>query len=225
MANFMSGWWSGSWPQSGYGFGAADKDYPTGVHPGIDLGLAFGTPVYAGEPGTVVWSGWMTGLGNTIILALQDGTQVVFGHLSQLAVKRGDQAGAGLLLGLSGNSGNSTGNHLHFEVRSPVTGLPIDPVAWLQNHLDTQGALGTHVGAQATGSPVDQGLLGIPGAISSFGQTITQDLQRAGLLIAGLLIFVLGLALVVVPEFLKKAPTPVTAPLKVLKGGQEEEAA
>jgi len=96
MADYCSGWWSGCWPQSGYGFATPDKDYSTGVHPGIDLGLPFGTPLYAGEPGTVVWSGWMSGgLGNTIILALKNGTQVVYGHLSQLTLKRGDEAGAG----------------------------------------------------------------------------------------------------------------------------------
>ena len=220
---YCSGWWSGCWGQSGYGFGSADTDYPTGKHPGIDLGLAFGTPIYAAEEATVVWAGWMTGTGNTIVLALKDGTQVLFGHLSHLNVKRGDQPGAGMLIGSTGNSGNATGNHLHFEVRSPQTGLPIDPVAWLHDHLDTRGVAGTGIGAQATGNPAstDQGFLGIPGAITDFGATLTKDLARAGWLIAGLLLFVLGLALVVVPEFLKRAPLPAKAPLQVLKGGEE----
>lgn len=70
-------------------------------------------------------------------------------------------------------------------------------------------------------TPWDAIAQGIQSGFGALGTTVTQDLARAGFLLAGLLLFVLGLALVVVPEFLKKAPLPVKAPLKVLTGGQE----
>lgn len=217
---YSSGWWSGSWPLSGYGFGSPDTAYASGKHPGIDLGLPFGTPIYAAEQGTVVLAGWMTGLGNTVILALSDGTQVVFGHLSHIGVKRGDVAGAGLQLGLSGNSGNSTGNHLHFEVRAPSTGQPIDPVAWLTNHLDQLGFGGTHIGAQATGSPTARNPLDIPGAISDAVASISKSLTQIAFMLLGLVLFIVGLWLTVKAEG-GKLPMPVAAPLRVIKGAKE----
>jgi len=178
--------------------------------------------VYAGEPGTVVWSGWMTGLGNTVILALQDGTQVVFGHLSTLALKRGDQAGAGQLLGASGNSGNSTGDHLHFEIRTPSTGQPIDPVAWLANHLDRLGLGGTQIGAQATGDPSARSPLDIPGAIGDAVAAVTKSLTQIAFMVLGLLLFIVGLWLTVRAEGGRiPVPSHINTPLRVVKGAKE----
>jgi hypothetical protein len=218
---YCSGWWQGCWTQSGYGFGSPDPDYTSGQHPGIDLGLPFGTPVYAAEQGTVVFAGWMAGLGNTIIMTLDGTQQIVFGHLSHIGVKRGDVAGAGMQIGLSGNSGNTTGNHLHFEVRSG-SGIPADPVAWLKNHLDLRGYLGTAIGSQKTGDPTARGPLDVPGAISDAVTSIGKSLTQIAYMVLGLVLFIVGLWLTVKAEGGKlPVPAHVGTPLRVIKGAKE----
>ncbi len=87
---------------------------------GIDIGTPIGTPVMAAAGGTVVVaraSGFNGGYGKYIVLAHPNGTQTVYGHLSQVNVSVGDGVGQGDVIGLSGNTGRSTGAHLHFEVR------------------------------------------------------------------------------------------------------------
>jgi penicillin-binding protein A len=89
-------------------------------HPGIDLASPLGSPVFAADTGLVIFAGWSgLGYGNSILIDHGNGFQTLYAHLSQVSVYCGARVEKGKLIGLSGNTGNSTGPHLHFEVRVP----------------------------------------------------------------------------------------------------------
>jgi len=96
-------------------------------HTGVDLSAAEGTPVYAANGGSVIFRGWSTwGYGYAIVLA-HGAFTTLYGHLSQISVGCGQIVGAGQVIGASGNSGNSSGPHLHFEIR--YNDIPFDPTS------------------------------------------------------------------------------------------------
>ncbi|MFD7664907.1 M23 family metallopeptidase [Streptomyces sp. NPDC059788] len=101
------------------------------VHTGIDFPVDYGTPVMAATDGTVRTQ-FNSAYGNMVILTAPDGTETWYCHLSTATVRSG-KVKAGEQIAYSGKSGNSTGPHLHFEVR-PGGGSPIDPLPWLRNH-------------------------------------------------------------------------------------------
>lgn len=87
---------------------------------GVDIGASAGTPVHAAAAGTVIigrFSGWNGGYGKYVVIAHANGTQTLYGHLSAIGVNEGALVSQGQLVGLVGNTGRSTGPHLHFEVR------------------------------------------------------------------------------------------------------------
>ena len=87
-------------------------------HLAVDLATDPSTPVYAADSGVVVFSGWSTGgYGNMVMLDHQNGYQTVYAHLSSTTVGCGQSVGQGQTIGWGGSTGNSTGNHLHFEIR------------------------------------------------------------------------------------------------------------
>jgi murein DD-endopeptidase MepM/ murein hydrolase activator NlpD len=93
-------------------------DYNPNTHPGIDIAAGLGAPLYASDTGVVVFSGWSTrGYGNLIIIDHGNGWQTAYAHLSQINLACGAAIYQGQLIGLSGSTGNSTGAHLHFEMR------------------------------------------------------------------------------------------------------------
>ncbi len=93
-------------------------------HLGIDITAYEGTPVLASGAGVVVYAGWSQyGYGNVIQLDNGGGWSTVYAHLSQINVQQCQYVGAGMVIGLSGSTGNSTGPHLHFEVRRNGTAL------------------------------------------------------------------------------------------------------
>ncbi len=93
-----------------------------GRYRALDYGAPVGTPVWASASGTVIASrsGWNGGYGTMIIVSHTNGTQTLYAHLSQLNVSVGQQVSKGQTIGLSGNTGRSTGPHLHFEIRGGV---------------------------------------------------------------------------------------------------------
>ncbi|GAA1930115.1 M23 family metallopeptidase [Streptomyces sodiiphilus] len=104
-------------------------------HTGQDFAVPTGTPVRAVGDATVVTTGCGDAFGNSIVLAHDNGYYSQYAHLSLLEVKAGQRVGAGQRIGLSGSTGNSTGPHLHFEIRlTPYLGSAIDPVPWLRDH-------------------------------------------------------------------------------------------
>lgn len=96
-------------------------------HNGLDFGIVVGTPVEATMDGKVVHAGWNNqGYGNLVIV--DNGTyKTYYAHLSSIPVTVGDSVTAGTTIGLSGNTGNSTGPHLHYEIRQ--NNVPIDPTS------------------------------------------------------------------------------------------------
>lgn len=113
--------------------------YPSGkTHTGVDFGISQGTPVGAAVSGTVaqVNDSGSRGYGRHVIVQGDNGKWFVYGHLSQPKVSKGQHVDAGNLIGLSGNTGNSTGPHLHFEARNDSRyGSDISPYPYLTNGL------------------------------------------------------------------------------------------
>ncbi|MET7404488.1 M23 family metallopeptidase [Streptomyces parvulus] len=102
------------------------------VHSGIDFPVSYGTSVMAATDGTVRTQ-YNSAYGNMMIVTAKDGTETWYCHLSSYQVPSGTSVKAGDAIAFSGNSGNSTGPHLHFEVR-PSGGSAIDPLSWLRSH-------------------------------------------------------------------------------------------
>ncbi|MGF1432410.1 M23 family metallopeptidase [Kitasatospora sp. LaBMicrA B282] len=118
-----------------YRFGVPDAGYAAGYHTGVDFAVSSGTPLLAVADATVVSAGWAGAYGNEVVLQLPDGHFAQYAHLSRLDVEEGQRVTAGQRLGASGMTGNATGPHLHFEIRTVNTyGAVIDPVAYLQAH-------------------------------------------------------------------------------------------
>ncbi|MFG2611136.1 M23 family metallopeptidase [Streptomyces anulatus] len=114
---------------------ASGASWSSGYHTGSDFQAASGTPVLAIGPGTVVSAGNSGSYGNEVVIKHEDGMYSQYAHQSSLNVSVGQTVTGGQQIGLSGSTGNSTGPHLHFEVRTgPSYGSDVDPVAYLRQH-------------------------------------------------------------------------------------------
>lgn len=114
---------------------ASGANWSSGSHTGIDFPVSTGTSVKAITSGTVVTAGWGGAYGNQVVIKHADGHYSQYGHMSSLSVSAGQTVTAGQQVGLSGSTGNATGPHLHFEVRTgPEYGSDIDPIAYLASH-------------------------------------------------------------------------------------------
>ncbi|MBR6485346.1 MAG: peptidoglycan DD-metalloendopeptidase family protein [Lachnospiraceae bacterium] len=121
---------SGGRMSSGFGKRKAPKRGASTYHKGIDWATPVGTAVYASSGGTVVRAGWGSGYGNVVMIQHPDGKETRYGHLSKVLVKVGQQVGQGQKIALSGNTGVSTGPHIHFEIL--VGGVQVNPLKYLQ---------------------------------------------------------------------------------------------
>lgn len=99
-------------------------------HQGIDLAAPVGTPVFATGDGVVVFAGWQRGYGNLIKIKHELGTETRYAHLSKIRVKQGQKVSRNTLIGDIGNTGRSTGPHLHYEVR--VDGKAVNPMSFIK---------------------------------------------------------------------------------------------
>ncbi|MGW8376246.1 transglycosylase family protein [Actinacidiphila sp. SB3-2] len=114
---------------------ASGGSWSSGSHTGVDFSAQSGTPVKAVTNGTVVKTGNGGAYGNEVVIKGEDGKYTQYGHLTSATVQAGQKVNAGDQIAISGNTGNTTGPHLHFEVRTgPEYGSDIDPVAYLQEH-------------------------------------------------------------------------------------------
>ncbi|MEV8568431.1 M23 family metallopeptidase [Streptomyces sp. NPDC051322] len=111
-------------------FGQAGVNWMS-VHTGIDFPVSYGTPVMAATDGTVRTK-WNSAYGNMAMVTAPDGTVTWYCHLSSTKIRSGTVK-AGDVIAYSGNSGNSTGPHMHFEVH-PHGGAAVDPLPWLRSH-------------------------------------------------------------------------------------------
>jgi murein DD-endopeptidase MepM/ murein hydrolase activator NlpD len=123
-----------SWPCNGvitspYGYRVHPIFGTTIYHSGMDIGVDYGTPIHAADSGTVIYSGWISGYGNAVVIDHGGGVQTLYGHNQSLNVSEGESVAKGSVIAYAGSTGNSTGPHCHFEVR--VNGEPADPMAYL----------------------------------------------------------------------------------------------
>jgi murein DD-endopeptidase MepM/ murein hydrolase activator NlpD len=161
------------------------RESPGGIgsteHAGLDIGVPQGTPVQAAKAGKVVFAGDGGGYGNLVVIQHEDGKFAKYAHMSSINVKEGQQVAAGELVGKVGSTGNSTGPHLHFEVRegSP-DGKILDPVAFLEG-ADEVPVIGGGPGQSAVGeshSPAARVTGGGSGS-PSHASHATGDVSRA----------------------------------------------
>ncbi|MEU3829688.1 M23 family metallopeptidase, partial [Streptomyces sp. NPDC029080] len=119
----------------GTGYHVSGSMWSSGYHTGVDFVVPTGTPLKAVAAGTVVSAGWGGAYGNQVVVKLDDGYYAQYAHLSRLTVSAGQSVTAGVQVGLSGATGNVTGPHLHFEIRTtPDYGSDVDPVGYLRGH-------------------------------------------------------------------------------------------
>lgn len=121
---------SGGRQSSGFGRRSAPTRGASTYHKGIDWATPTGTPVYASCGGTVTRAGWGSGYGYVVYIDHEDGRQTRYGHLSKVLVSVGDTVKQGERIALSGNTGVSTGPHLHFEIL--INGTQVNPLKYLQ---------------------------------------------------------------------------------------------
>lgn len=104
-------------------------------HSGIDITAPYGTPIYAAESGTVILASWYYGYGNCVMIQHANGMVTVYGHASYLHVYVGQQVTMGEVIADVGSTGQSTGNHCHFEVRlNGQNGTRVNPINYLPWH-------------------------------------------------------------------------------------------
>ncbi len=106
-------------------------------HTGIDIAVPIGCPVYAAAAGQVIYSGYLGGYGNLVILKHRDNSKTYYGHNIELLVKKGDIIKKGKVIALSGSTGVSTGPHLHFEIR--INGKHCNPLNYLNQRYLNNG--------------------------------------------------------------------------------------
>ncbi|WP_371100784.1 peptidoglycan DD-metalloendopeptidase family protein [Streptomyces sp. PU_AKi4] len=118
----------------GTAYKVAGSMWSSGYHTGVDFSVPTGTSLKAVGAGTVVSAGWGGAYGNQVVVKLDDGYYAQYAHLSSLSVSAGQTVTAGQQVGLSGATGNVTGPHLHFEIRTtPDYGSDVDPISYLRS--------------------------------------------------------------------------------------------
>ncbi len=110
-------------------YGVVETSVRNHAHGGLDIAAPAGTNIKAAAPGTVSYSGWMSGYGYLIIIDHENGVQTYYGHCSKLYASVGDEVEAGTVIAAVGSTGNSTGNHLHFEIR--LNGSSVNPQKYI----------------------------------------------------------------------------------------------
>jgi murein DD-endopeptidase MepM/ murein hydrolase activator NlpD len=115
---------------SGFGYRRDPKGYGTRMHEGTDMAGAYGMPIHATADGVVTYAGWDGGYGRLVTIRHDFGVETRYAHLSQIRVEVGQRVSRGDRIGDMGNSGRSTGTHLHYEVR--LNGTPVNPMTFIK---------------------------------------------------------------------------------------------
>jgi len=119
------------WVSSGFGYRTSPFTGLKEFHRGIDIATEKGKPILAPADGIVTFAGINGGLGRTLVLDHEHGMITRYAHLNECLVKSGERVKRGDKIGLVGNSGRSTGPHLHYEVH--LNGIPVDPSSYILN--------------------------------------------------------------------------------------------
>jgi murein DD-endopeptidase MepM/ murein hydrolase activator NlpD len=117
------------WPVSGPVTGVFGEARPGHMHAGVDIAVPIGTPVRSAAAGRVVVAGVQGAYGNLVCVQHSGALSTCYGHLSGFRASVGASVGKGEVIASSGNTGRSTGPHVHFEVR--VNGSPVNPMGYL----------------------------------------------------------------------------------------------
>ena len=125
LASTPSIWPARGWVTSDFGIRTDPYTSERSMHRGLDIANEIGTPVFAPSDGVVIFDGTEGGYGNVLVLDHGYGVRTRYGHLSKILVKLGDKVKRGQQVAAVGNTGRSTGPHLHYEVR--INGIPENP--------------------------------------------------------------------------------------------------
>ena len=131
LASTPSIWPTEGWISSRFGYRNSPFTGQREFHKGLDISGRIGTPVYAPAKGTVVFAGVDGGYGKAMVLNHGAGLVTRYAHLHRIAVKRGQTVTRGEMIGYIGNTGRSTGPHLHYEVR--LNGVTVNPERYILN--------------------------------------------------------------------------------------------
>jgi len=131
LASTPSIWPTQGWISSDFGYRISPFTGRREFHKGLDISGPTGTPIYAPADGQVVFSGKDGGYGICVVLDHGHGLKTRYGHLSRYNIEPGQEVERGQLLGHIGNTGRSTGPHLHYEVRN--NGVPVNPMRYILN--------------------------------------------------------------------------------------------
>jgi murein DD-endopeptidase MepM/ murein hydrolase activator NlpD len=115
---------------SGFGYRRDPKNGGNRMHNGTDMAGAYGTPIFATADGVVKEAGWDSGFGRKVTIRHDFGVETVYAHLSDISVDVGQRVSRGDRIGDMGNSGRSTGTHLHYEVH--LNGTPVNPMTFIK---------------------------------------------------------------------------------------------
>ncbi|NJM82439.1 MAG: peptidoglycan DD-metalloendopeptidase family protein [Tabrizicola sp.] len=115
---------------SGFGYRKDPKGYGNRMHEGTDMAGAVGTPIYATADGVVVYANWDNGYGRLVKIQHEFGIETRYAHMSKIRVEVGQRVSRGDQIGDMGNTGRSTGTHLHYEVR--IGGKAINPMTFIK---------------------------------------------------------------------------------------------
>ncbi len=131
LASTPSVWPVKGWVTSGFGYRTSPFTGRREIHQGLDVATRTGTPIISPADGIVVFSGREGGFGNTLLVDHGYGIVTRYGHCSSLEVKLGDKIKRGDIIARVGNTGRSTGPHLHYEVA--VNGVAVNPMRYILN--------------------------------------------------------------------------------------------
>jgi len=115
---------------SGFGYRDDPKGAGTRMHKGVDMAGSDGTPIYAPADGVVTFAGSKTGFGLLVTIKHDFGIETYYAHLGRLRVEAGQRVSRGDRIGDMGNSGRSTGTHLHYEIH--LGGTPVNPMTFIK---------------------------------------------------------------------------------------------
>ncbi len=129
LASTPSVWPAKGWISSRFGYRSSPFANKREFHKGLDISARMGSPVVASADGIVAFSGTDRGYGKVITIKHGYGLKTKYAHMKKLLVRKGQFVKRGEIIGLVGNSGRSTGSHLHYEVR--LNGVPVNPMKYI----------------------------------------------------------------------------------------------
>lgn len=168
------------------GYGVKNSRYVKGYHTGIDIACPNGSPVRAVTDGTITFAGWNGPYGNQVKQKVGN-AELWYNHFSKMVVKPGQGVTQGTIIGYEGTTGQSTGPHLHFEVR--IGGKDVDPMPYLGGSKVIPAGDSTGNGQQVIDNP-----LATVGKLKEFFDLLSDTItwMRVGMVLGGGVILIMA---------------------------------